>query len=49
MNSKQHIIDLMVYEEPTAHSQATQGEVDRIAKEAKQGWWQANKERIKNG
>jgi hypothetical protein len=42
----ENIIDLMVYEKATARSQATQDEVDRIAKEAKTDWWIANKERF---
>jgi hypothetical protein len=42
----QRIIDLMAYKETVAHSQATQDDVDRIAKEAKKGWWLANRERF---
>jgi hypothetical protein len=42
----QRIIDLMVYKKATARSQATQDEVDRIAKEAKKDWWLVNKERF---
>jgi hypothetical protein len=42
----QRIIDLMVYKEATARSQATQDEVDSIAKEAKKDWWRTNKNRF---
>ncbi|GAB6012848.1 hypothetical protein [Viscerimonas tarda] len=42
----QRIIDLMTYKEATAKSQATQEDVDNIAKEAKKGWWSANRERF---
>jgi hypothetical protein len=42
----QRIIDLMTYKEATAKSMATQDEVDEIAKSAKKGWWQANRERF---
>jgi hypothetical protein len=46
LDNIQHFIDLMVYKETIAHSQATQDDVDRIAKEAKKGWWLANRERF---
>jgi hypothetical protein len=42
----QRFIDLMKYKEATARSQATQEDVDEIAKSAKKGWWQANRERF---
>jgi hypothetical protein len=42
----QRVIDLIVYKEATARSQATQDEVDRIAKDAKKDWWLVNKERF---
>ena len=42
----QRMIDLMTYKEATAKSSATQAEVDEIAREAKKGWWQANRERF---
>lgn len=42
----QRMIDLMTYKEATARSQATQEDVDRIAKEAKTGWWQVNRARF---
>jgi hypothetical protein len=42
----QRMIDLLMYKEATARSQATQEEVDDLAKEAKKGWWQANRDRF---
>ncbi|MDR1937488.1 MAG: hypothetical protein LBQ73_03175 [Tannerellaceae bacterium] len=42
----QCVIDLIIYREATAQSQATQQDVDDIAREAKKGWWQANRERF---
>ena len=39
----QRFIDLIVYKEATARSQATQEDIDKIAKEAKKGWWAANR------
>ncbi|GHV44845.1 hypothetical protein FACS1894180_6700 [Bacteroidia bacterium] len=42
----QRFIDLMTYKEATARSQATQEDVDELAKSAKKGWWQANRERF---
>jgi hypothetical protein len=41
----QRLIDLMAYKEVTAKSQATQEEIDEIAREAKKGWWKANRDR----
>jgi hypothetical protein len=46
LDNIQRIIDLIVYKEVIARSQATQDDVDRIAKEAKKGWWLANKDRF---
>ena len=42
----QRLIDLMMYNEATAKSRATQEEVDEIAKEAKKGWLEANHDRF---
>jgi hypothetical protein len=42
----QRCIDLMMYKEATAKSQATQEEIDEIAREAKKGWWEANRDRF---
>jgi hypothetical protein len=46
MDDLQRVIYLIIYKEVTAHSQATQDDIDRIAKEAKKDWWQANRERF---
>ena len=42
----QRFIDLMMWNEATAKSQATQEEIDEIAREAKKGWWEANRDRF---
>jgi hypothetical protein len=42
----QRIIDLMTYREATSTSQATQEEVDCIAREAKKDWWATNRKRF---
>lgn len=42
----QRLIDYLTYKEATAGSQATQADVDGLAKEVKQGWWKANKGRL---
>ena len=42
----QRIIDLMTYREATARSQAKQEDIDNIAREAKKGWWEANRKRF---
>ena len=46
MDDVQRFIDLMQWNEVTAKSQATQEEIDEIAKEAKKGWWEANRDRF---
>jgi hypothetical protein len=42
----QRILDMVKLNEITAKSQATQEEIDEIAREAKKGWWKANRERF---
>jgi hypothetical protein len=42
----QRILDLVKLNEITAKSQATQEEIDEIAREAKKGWWEANRARF---
>jgi hypothetical protein len=42
----QRMLDLIKLNEIAAKSQATQEEIDRIAKEAKKGWWAANRDRF---
>jgi hypothetical protein len=36
----------MKINEATAQSQATQEDIDNIARESKKGWWNANRERF---
>jgi predicted GTPase len=38
----QQLINLLSYKEATAKSEATQEEVDELAKEVKKGWWAKN-------
>lgn len=42
----QRLIDYLTYKEITANSQATQEQVDKLAKEVKKGWWNANRTRL---
>jgi hypothetical protein len=42
----QRFLDLLQWNEATAKSQATQEEIDEIAREAKKGWWEANRDRF---
>jgi hypothetical protein len=42
----QRFLDLVKLNEITARSQATQGEIDNIAREFKKGWWEANRDRF---
>jgi hypothetical protein len=42
----QQLVDYLTYKEATAKSKAKQSEVDSLAKEAKKGWWLANKSRF---
>lgn len=42
----QKLIDYLSYKEATARSMAKQGEVDKLAKEAKKGWWDKNQSRF---
>jgi hypothetical protein len=42
----QRIIDLMAYREATAKTKAKQKDVDKLAKDIKKGWWEANKKRF---
>jgi hypothetical protein len=42
----QRLVDLLKYKEATSKSQATQEDIDRIASEAKKGWWAANRDRF---
>ena len=38
----QRLVNLLSYKEATAKSEATQEDVDKLAKEVKQGWWEKN-------
>ena len=42
----QRLVDYLTYKEATANSKATQEEVDKLAKEAKKGWWKTNRHRL---
>ncbi|MGI8637637.1 MAG: hypothetical protein ACR2KZ_19740 [Segetibacter sp.] len=42
----QRFIDYLTYKEATASSIATQEDVDKLAKEVKKGWWEANRSRL---
>jgi hypothetical protein len=39
----QRFIDLMRYKEATAGSEAKQKDIDQIAKDAHNGWWEKNR------
>ncbi|RYE18803.1 MAG: hypothetical protein EOP42_30135 [Sphingobacteriaceae bacterium] len=42
----QRLVDYLTYKEATAKSEATQTDVDSLAKEVKQGWWKENRSRF---
>lgn len=42
----QRLINYLLYKEATKDSQATQDEVDKLAREANKQWWQENKDRF---
>lgn len=42
----QRLINYLLYKEATKDSQATQDEVDKLAREANKQWWEENKERF---
>ncbi|PIV62015.1 MAG: hypothetical protein COS14_03355 [Bacteroidetes bacterium CG02_land_8_20_14_3_00_31_25] len=42
----QRFIDYLCYKEATAKSQATQADVDKLAKEVKKGWWAKNRNKF---
>ena len=42
----QRFIDYLCYKEATSKSQATQADVDKLAKEAKKGWWAENRSKF---
>ena len=38
----QRLVNFLSYKEATAKSEATQTDVDKLAKEVKKGWWAKN-------
>jgi hypothetical protein len=42
----ENLLDYLAYSEATLRSQATQEEIDAVAKEVKKGWWKQNRERL---
>jgi hypothetical protein len=38
----QRLVNFLTYKEATAKSEATQADVDKLAKEVKSGWWAKN-------
>jgi len=46
VNDIQRMLDYLAYKQAIKDSQATQEQVDELAKAAKQGWWEKNKERF---
>ncbi len=42
----ENLLDYLVYSEATSKSKATQDEIDLLAKEVKNGWWEQNKKRL---
>jgi len=46
VNDIQRMLDYLAYKQAIKDSQATQEQVDELAKEAKQGWWEKNKGRF---
>lgn len=42
----QRLVDYLIYKEATAHSKATQDQVDQLAIEVKKDWWKKNRKRF---
>lgn len=42
----QRLVDYLSYKEVTSKSKAKQGDVDKLAKEVKKGWWNKNRSRF---
>jgi hypothetical protein len=42
----ENLLNYLAYSEATSRSQATQEEIDALAKEVKKGWWEENKDRL---
>lgn len=45
-NGLQRLIDYLTYKEATSTSKAKQADVNKLAKEAKKGWWANNRSRF---
>ncbi len=41
----QRLVDLLSYKEAVEKSEATQDDVDKLAKEVKKGWWAKNRDK----
>ena len=46
INDIQRMLDYLAYKQAIKNSQATQEQIDELAKEAKSGWWEKNKDRF---
>ena len=46
IEAMQRMIDLISLKEANAHSIATQEDIDLLAKEVNQGWWEKNRNRF---
>ena len=46
IEAMQRMIDLISLKEANAHSIATQEDIDLLAKEINQGWWEKNRNRF---
>ncbi len=46
VNDIQRMLDYLAYKNAIKNSQATQEQIDELAKEAKSGWWEKNKDRF---
>lgn len=42
----QNLLNYLIYKEATDKSQATQEEVNKLAKDIKRGWWRKNRRRF---
>ena len=42
----QRLVDYLTYKEATSMSKATQEAIDKLANEAKKGWWSKNRKRF---
>ncbi len=42
----QRFVDYLSYKEATSKSKAKQSDVDKLAKEVKNGWWEKNRSRF---